>query len=333
MKIRSWAVYGLVLATSGLLVGQQSQIAGPVAGFVFDSPGRVLRPIQGVPGAALVGDPVSFGLALAAVYVSPRQDSALVVGADASLHLFRLNAGAVSEISLGGLSGVPQSVAFSPSGTAVALFAMGRARVLTGLPNGPSLMGTVTVPGPGEEMVRASVGRRPSPAATRSQALAISDDGTYLLTVSGGSVRLLSIHGENRSLLPAQANAFVAFAAGGHDAAVMDSASGLTLIRDAAGAASPQVLAIPDAGLAGPAGLAFSQDQQTLYVASATAQSVAAFNLAAGSRTAIGCDCTPATLVPMGNLFRLNDLGPAPLWLLDGAGSNPRTVFVPARAD
>ena len=57
------------------------------------------------------------------------------------------------------------------------------------------------------------------------------------------------------------------------------------------------------------------------------------FNLAAGSRTAIGCACTPATLVPMGNVFRLTELTGAPLWLLDSGASTPRTVFVPARGE
>jgi len=324
MKIRFWPFCGMVLAASGLLLGQQSQIAGPVAGFVFDGSGRVLRPIQGVPGASLLGDPVSFGFDVAAVYVSPLQNSALVVASDSSLHWFHLNAGAVAETSLGGLAGVPQSVVFSPSGTAAVLVAMGKARVLTGLPNVPAMVATVSVPG-GE--TRNSSGRAPG------QSLAISDDGAYLLAVSGGAVRLLSTQGENRSLLPAGSDALVAFAAGGHDAAVMDPAAGLTLIRDAAAAASPQLLATSDEGLAAPAGLAFSRDKQTLYVASATAQSVAAFNLAAGSRTAIGCNCTPVTLAPMGNLFRLNDVGSAPLWLLDGGSATPRTVFVPARGE
>jgi len=330
MKMQFWPVCGMVLATCGLLGGQQSKLAVPVAGFVFDGPGHVLRPIQGVPGASLLGDPVNFGLAVTAVYVSPRQDSALVVGADESLYLFRLNSGAVAEVGLSGLAGVPQAVVFSPSGTAAALFAMGKARVLTGLPNAPALLATVAIPSSGQVAARAGNPGRAGSARTPGDTLALSDDGEYLLTVSGGSVRLLSIHGLNRSLLPAQADALVAFAAGGHDAAVMDSAAGLTLIRDAAGAAIPQVLATPDAGLASPAGLAFSQDTGTLYVASATARSVAAFNLATGSRSAIGCACTPSILVPMGKLFRLNDLGSGPLWLLDGGG-NPRTVFVPAR--
>jgi hypothetical protein len=80
-------------------------------------------------------------------------------------------------------------------------------------------------------------------------------------------------------------------------------------------------------------GLAFSQDRGTIYVASATANSVAAFNLASASRTPIACGCTPSTLVPMGNLFRLNELGGGPLWLLDGSAATPRTVFVPARGE
>ena len=271
---------------------------------------------------------MSFGFDVAAVYVAPRQDSAIVVGSDQSLHLFRLSAGAPTEVSLGGIGGVPGQVVFSPSGTAVALFAAGSARVLTGLPNAPTLAGSITVPGgrAAEDDNRPVLRRIPS--------YALSDDGAYLLTVAEGSARLRSVHGQNRILIPAQAGALVAFAAGGYDAAVMDSVAGLTLIRDAASTAGTQVLAPPDEGLADPAGLAFSRDGQTLYVASAMAKSVAAFNLTANSRTAIGCACTPATLAPVGSLFRLTELTAAqPLWMLDGNAASPRTVFVPARAE
>jgi len=335
MKILSWPVCGMVLATAGLLAGQQGSLAGPTAGFVFDRPAHVLRPIHGVPGASLLGDPVSFGFDLAEVYVSPPQDTAFVVGADQSLHLFRLNAGSPTEVSLGGVTGVPQRVVFSPSGSAAALFTTGTVRVLTGLRNTstPTLAGAISVPLAGQAPVRPGGGNAPRPMRSPGQSWALSDDGTYLLTVLAGSARLLSIHGENRSLLPAQAEALVAFAAGGHDAAVVDSVAGLTLIRDASGTAGTQVLAAPDDGLAGAAGLAFSQDGKTLYVASAAARSVTAFSLATASRTAIGCACTPATLVPMGNSFRLTELTAAPLWLLDSSASAPRTVFVPARGE
>jgi len=327
MKIL-WPICGVVLAASSSLPAQQGRLSGPVAGFVFDNSGRVMRPIQGVPGASLLGDPLSFGIDIAAAYIAPRQDSAIVVGADQSLHLFLLNGGAPLEVSLGGITGTPERVVFSPSGTAVALISSGSARVLTGLPGAPALTGSVKVEGN-------ATGGAPGPRSRSVSApsLALSDDGTYVLTIAQGTVRLLSVHGQNRMLVPAQVSAQVAFAPGGHDAAVVDSLTGLTLIRDTSGAAGTQLLAAPDEGLAGPVGVAFSQDKQTLYVASAKAQSVAAFNLAGASRTAIGCACTPTTLAPMGNLFRLTELTTGPLWVLDGTAATPRTVFVPARVE
>jgi len=326
MKIL-WPICGVVLAASSSLPAQQGRLSGPVAGFVFDNSGRVMRPIQGVPGASLLGDPLSFGIDIAAAYIAPRQDSAIVVGADQSLHLFLLSGGAPTEVSLGGVTGTPERVVFSPSGTAVALISAGSARVLTGLPNAPVLTGSVRVEGAIAVMTGAHSHRVSYPS------LALSDDGTYVLTIAQGSARLLSVQGQNRMLVPAQVNAQVTFAPAGHDAAVVDSLTGLTLIRDASGVAGAQLLAAPDEGLAGPVGVAFSQDKQTLYVASAKAQSVAAFNLAGASRTAIGCACTPTTLAPMGNLFRLTELTTGPLWVLDGTAATPRTVFVPARVE
>jgi hypothetical protein len=318
-------ICGILLAAPAFLLAQQGTLSGPVAGFVFDGPGQVLRPVQGVPGASLLGSAVNFGLPVQAVYVAPRQDSAIVVGVDQSLHLFQLNGGAPTEVSLGGLAGIPDRVVFSPSGTAVALVSPGSARVLTGLPKSATFAGSVKVEG------TSFVAMSGPNTVSFSASMALSDDGTYLMTVTEGSARLLSIQGQNRHLLAAQSTALVAFAAGGHDAAVMDSLTGLTLIRDASGAAGMELLAAPDEGLAGPAGLAFSQDLKTLYVASRTAQAVAAFDLAGASRTAISCACSPSTLAPMGNVYRLTELTAGPLWLFDGTATTPRTVFVPAR--
>jgi DNA-binding beta-propeller fold protein YncE len=279
-----------------------------------------------VPGASLLGDPLSFGIDIAAAYIAPRQDSAIVVGADQSLHLFLLNGGAPTEVSLGGVTGTPERVVFSPSGTAVALISSGSARVLTGLPGAPTLTGSVKVEG------NATAGRGPRSRSISAPSLALSDDGTYVLTIAQGTAIAQRARSESHAGAgPGQCPGGIR--PGGHDAAVVDSLTGLTLIRDASGAAGAQLLAAPDEGLAGPVGVAFSQDKQTLYVASATAQSVAAFNLAGASRTAIGCACTPTTLAPMGNLFRLTELTTGPLWVLDGTAATPRTVFVPARVE
>jgi len=333
MTTRLFRMFGLALAAGSMLTAQQGSLSGPVAGFIYDSSGRALRPIQGVPGASLIGDPINLGLDLTAAYVSPRQDSAFVVSADGALHFFRLNSAGPVEASLSGISFVPQRVVFSPSGTAAALFTPGKAQVFQGLPSAPALAGSITLPG--------SAGLQSSPAATsRSRQrnpsaadFALSDDGVYLLGVSGGSVRLLSVNGQNRSLVPAGAGSLVAFAPGGHDAAVLDPAAGLLLIRDAAGAASVQTMAQPDESLASAAGIGFSQDGAKLYVASSAARGVVIFNLSASSRSTASCSCTPSTLVPMGSLFRLNEFSSGPLWLLDTGTAGPRIIFVPARTE
>jgi len=333
MTTRLFRMFGLALAVGSMLTAQQGSLAGPVAGFIYDSSGRALRPIQGVPGASLIGDPVNLGLDLSAAYISPRQDSAFVVSADGALHFFRLNSAGAVEAGLSGISFIPQRVVFSPSGTAAALFTPAKIQVFQGLPGAPALAGAVTLPAAGGAQASPATAPRSRQRTPATADFALSDDGVYLLSVSGGSVRLLSVNGQNRSLAPAGAGSLVAFAPGGHDAAVLDPAAGLLLIRDASGAATPQTIAPPDDSLVSAVGIGFSQDGGKLYVASAGAQGVVIFDLSAGSRSTIACDCTPATLVPMGGLFRLNELGSAPLWLLDTGTAGPRIVFVPARAD
>jgi hypothetical protein len=330
MKTRFFRTLGLALAAASVLAAQQGSLAGPVAGLIYDNSSRALRPIQGIPGASLFGDPLNLGVNLTAAYVSPRQDSAFVAAADGSLHFFRFTAAGPAEASLSGISFTPQRVVFSPSGSAAALFTPGKVHVFQGLPGAPTLSATVSLPSaPAMQPSAAAPGgarmRTSSPAAE----FALSDDGVYLLNVSSGNLRILSVNGENRNLGAAAAGSLVAFGPG-HSAAVLDPTAGLELIRDAAGTAGMQPVAPIDDSLASAAGLAFSQDGASLYVASAGAQGVVAFNIAAGTRTAVTCNCSPTTLVPMGGLFRLTEPGSVPLWIFDAAAAQPRIVFVPA---
>jgi hypothetical protein len=326
---RLFPIFGLVLAAGGSLAGQQGSLAGPVAGFVYDSSSRALRPVQGVPGASLIGHPLSLGLDLTAAYVAPRQDSAFVVS-DGALHFFRLASAGPVEATLGGVSFIPQRVIFSPSGTAAALFTPGNVQVFQGLPGAPALAGTIGLPAAGTAQASPATAGRSRQRAPATAGFALSDDGVYLLGVSDRFVRLLSVNGHNRSLVPAGAGALLAFAPGGHDAAVLDPAAGLLLIRDASGAANVQTIAPPDDSLASAVGVGFSQDGAKLYVAGSAAQGVVIFDLSASSRATISCGCMPTTLAPMGSLFRLTEFGSGPLWLLDTGALPPRIVFVPA---
>ncbi|HWB86233.1 MAG TPA: hypothetical protein VG675_18965 [Bryobacteraceae bacterium] len=311
MKMRS-CLFALVFAAAPVAFCQQGVLGGPVSGYVYDAQAHVLRPVQGIPGASLLGDPIDLGMEVNAAYVSPRQDSAFAMSADGGAHFFRLDSGKATEVSLDGLAGARGDVAFSPSGTAAAIYEAGRVRVVTGLPDAPKM---------GDEI---DIGQ-----SGRVHALAVSDDGKLVLASVGGGVHLLSPYGENVSLVSVSDHALVAFAPAGHDGAVADATrAGLVLFRDLAGGAAPNVLATPDA-LSAPTGLAFSADGARLFLADSSG-SIASFDLAAGSRADIACNCVPTGLSPMGRLFRVNEPGASPLWLLDASGSTARMIFVPA---
>jgi hypothetical protein len=314
--VKTMPKYTLLLLTlASFAQAQQSHVAGPVAGFVFDSSSQALRPLLGIAGAATVGDPIDSGYRLTEAYVAPRQDSVLAVAADGSAHYFTLISGALSEVAISGLTTQPERVAFSPSGTAAVLYANGRAQMVTGLPGSPSLAGAVQL-GMGTRSVH--------PAS-----LAISDDGVYLLFAVDGSIQLASQSGGVRGVTSVGASASVAFAPGAHDAAIAARGTGLILISDVPGTAAQHTLAAGDPSFQAVAGLSFSADGKRIFMASAAAQSVVTLDLS-GNRTDVACNCAPAELTPMGNLFRLNELSSGPLWLADAGSSGPRVVFVPA---
>ncbi len=293
------------------LYGQAGKLAAPSAGFAFDPAVHTLRRIVGIPGAALVGAPVDFGFAVSAAWVAPLLDSAFVLAADGQAHLFLLTADAPLERTVDSL-GAPLRVVFSPSGSAAALYSPGSVRVIKGLPDAPVVAATIRL--------RGNRGpRRPLP-----DTLAVSDDGAYLLYAAAGPLELIGVSGNSRQVMDRADGVLAAFAPGGHDAAVIHSGK-LILFQDIAGAATERSF---DA-IADPIALAFSPGVQTVLVASAIGRAVTTIQVATGDRSALACDCSPSALIRMGSVFRLNELGSEPLWLLDTA-SDRGLVFVPA---
>jgi DNA-binding beta-propeller fold protein YncE len=303
------------------LYGQPGKLQSPSAGYVFDGSSQMLRRIQGIPGAALIGDGVDFGFAIGAATVSPRLDSAIVLSSDGAPHLFKLSTDGAVEISIAGLT-APQRVVFSPSGKAAALFADGSVQVIRGLPDSATLAATVAMHG-----VLKSRGPAPALSALAISALAISDDGAYLLYAANGRVELTGVAGDSRILLNATPGALVAFAPSSHDVAITHAGT-LTIFLDVTGAATRRD--VPE--ISSPSAVAFSADGRSIFVASESNRAVKAIETATGTAAALACDCAPTALVSMGSLFRLNEMSSAPLWLLD-ASTAPRLVFVPAKSD
>ena len=310
-------------AAAALACAQQGKVAGPIAGYVFDGAAHAVRPVLGIPGASILGDAVPLGYDVASVTVAPRADSAVVVAADRSLHLVRLAAGQASEMPLNGATVQPDRVVYSPSGTAVALIAAGRAQVFGSLPDAAALVTTMDLGGAVAAQQTVQAARRGAPAAYGS--LALSDDGTLLLVATKTSVHLVGAGTLGNAFETAGRDTVVAFAPGTHDA-VLANRYGANVIRgvDTLRNQQPLVLTSP---LGSAAGVAFSADAKSLFLASGNGVTV--FDLASGASTAVACNCTATRLDRMGTVYRLNDTGSGPLWLLDPAGT-PRIVFVPA---
>ncbi|MBV9508588.1 MAG: hypothetical protein JO323_26685 [Acidobacteriia bacterium] len=337
MKFRIFSILNLA-AFASLLQAQQGTVSGPVTGYIFDPTARALRPVLGLPGASLFGSPIGFGLEADSAFVAPSLDSAVVVAGDGTIHLFSIQSGAVKELSAEGLKSLtkPLRVVFSPSGSAAALYAAGSVVVLKGLPSAPAIAASVPLAVNAGASAASSGGRRPEgrvigkAAAASPLAIAVSDDAAALLVSTGNAIRLFGSGDDLGKLMDASDNPSMAFAAGGHDAAIADSGAGVVLFHDVLGTGGSQVISPPDASNAVPSALAFSSDGKAILLAESAAQIVTELDLAAGSRTRIPCSCSPTLMARMGQVFRLTEQAHDPLWLLDTPASGPRVVFVPA---
>src|SRR5258706_6201049 len=96
---------GWILCAAGAvsLFAQQGSIGGPVAGYVFDRQSQALRVIHGIPGASLISEGVAFGTGIMSAWVAPKLDAALVIRADGTAGLFRLDAGKATERPVEGM--------------------------------------------------------------------------------------------------------------------------------------------------------------------------------------------------------------------------------------
>lgn len=319
---RSLLISLLPALAAPFLLSAQAGLNGPDAGYAFDARAAALRQIRGVPGAAALGEVVDAGAAALAAWVAPKQDVALVNTA-AGARLVRLHGAQASPIAMEEGLGSPERVVFSPSGSTVALLEGGVVRVWSGLAGAPKLAASYDVPA---NRVVGRAGARPVIPGVFS--LAVSDDGGFLLLATAAGVEIRGAAGDRFTLAETGADARVAFAPNGYDAAFAAANGAITLVRDAAHA--PVRTQLPTR--TGVSALAFSADGKTLVAAMAQARKLAAFDLATGAESTAECGFAITALEPMGALFRLNEGGAQPLWLLD-TRTGMDVKFVPARAE
>jgi hypothetical protein len=215
MTSRFFPMFALASLASVLEAQPQGTISGPVAGYVFDKAARSLRPVLGLPGASLLGNPINWSYPVEQAFIAPKLDSSVGVTAEGAFRLFRLRDGTATDLAVGGLApaGSSYSAAYSPSGSSVALHAGNSVQLVSGLPDAPAVAGNVDVT-----------------AAGVPSGLAVSDDASTLLVSANNSIRLFESYTDMGKLIDTAPGALVAFAAGGHDAAVADAGAGVCAV-------------------------------------------------------------------------------------------------------
>lgn len=305
-----------------LPAGAQVPFAGPSLGFIFDAPGQALRPIRGIPGAAVFGDAVAFPSPVSMAAISLKHNVAIVD--DGAWQAMVTSAGSVATVTLP--DGLPDTaqVVLSETGATAGFYDSdnGALSVVTGIVSGnPAVasMGLTSLPG----------------AITQ---FAPSDDGSVLLTaaVAGGGEALIWLgpDGSSRQLANLQKAASIVLWNHGASALVVDhDANQVWRVQDPGGNAAISLVASDADGVAGPTGAAASADGSRIWIANTGAHGVLGIDPVSRATVVVACSVDPAALVPLadGQTFRLNDLNGGPVWVLDTApGSDPRIVFIPA---
>ena len=297
----------LIAALSGACFAAESQIEGPKLGYVYDRQAVAIRPILGIPGSALFGEPITSELRDAVV--SPSQDFAIgVFGDDSAVGIFNFS-GAKLRL-LKGAKPAPARIAVSPNGTAAALVSGLHVQVFAGLPDNATASAEFDI-------------------AAQPAALAVSDDGGLVLTAivesDATSLYSYSTSGAAHRILTAGKIRSIEFLNRSHDAVFADELeSKIILLRDGADAT---LIASVNA----PIAVAASSDNRKIFVASSASQTITSLFLDDGTSVSTACGCEPVTLARLqgGAAFRITERSDGPAWIFDTGGAEPRVLFIP----
>jgi hypothetical protein len=309
----------LIAAGASLLSAQPSSNAGgPSLGFVFDSRGQALRPILGIPGASLFGDPLALPNSISSAAIADKQTVAIMN--DGAWKALTLSSGSATVLP----DGLPATarVAVSENGAAAAFYDSDNnaLSVVTGIPASPALNAVSLAALPGN-----------------ISAFAVADDGSLLLSspLSGGGESLFWIGagGGVQQLASLQATASIRVWNQGANALVVDRAANqVWQLQNPGNNAAITLAASASDGVSGPSGAAFSSDGR-LWVANAGTRNLLGIDMNTRATVSLACSFEPKFVAPTGDgqTFRLNHGADGPLWLLDATpGADPRVVFVPA---
>ncbi|MBL8209526.1 MAG: hypothetical protein JNK87_02385 [Bryobacterales bacterium] len=194
-------LFGLAIPLLAVAQIASVDLTAPTAGYRFDAESQSLRSIEGVPGAASLGEAMALGVALESVWIAPSQRLAFGV-APGGTTLVRVGldgataSGEATEIPAG-------EVFYSPGSQAMAVRAGSRLEIWTGLASSPQRLASLEI----DEGVAG---------------VAVSDDGHAVTGLRDGVLLRLSESGP------------VELATGVRAAAFLNDTHDLLLVQDGA---------------------------------------------------------------------------------------------------
>jgi hypothetical protein len=300
------------------LAGQNHTVGAPALGFALDKALERLRPLQGIPGAALLGAPLDSGGAVAHAAISPRQDYALVWEGGGRPGIFTLPGGPATPLD--GAFPAPDRIVLSPQGSAAALCRDAAIQIVTGLPHAPTI----------RREIDASVAGAGAPGP-----VAVSDDGEIVaaaFALDGQGILMLFTAEGPRQLAVSGVVSALAFRPGSRDLLAADQTNALVYaIHGVDGSPCYRILATAMEGVSSPVAVEFSADGARAFVADPGAGGILVLDAGSGGAALLPCQGAPTGLHRLnGNsVFRLNEISAGPLYVLDASGARPRIVFVP----
>ncbi len=297
-------------------------VSAPVVGLLGNQGGTEVRAILGIAGASTLSDPIQLPLLVTNAYLAPAQRWAIVKdtlgGTLGTMYFSGAKAGVVTPLA--GAMAAPDSVNFSPTGSAAALVsaAKGTLQILTSLNSNPQLGMTFQV----SDLVSAGL-----------LATTVSDDGTLAVALTGdGSVYLLSGANPRQLIFRAGTAAGISFFPNRASVAIVDGSAGVASVIDNP-AISPGAKRVAS-GMSIPPGQVLLQpslDGQSIFAAPVGGRVAIRIDISSGQVQTLQLGVSTASLERLrnGETFLLSAMPGASAWLLVDDAHGLRTTFAP----
>jgi hypothetical protein len=315
MTFSRLAVY---LAWAGSLCGQ-TDLRGPISGFLFDPPSHSIRPVVGIPGAAYLGNPVVRDLQFASV--APNGKWALGISGGA-VFITGLRDNTLSS-RLEEVVIETDLVVWSLDSTAAVLYspARGLLQTVRQLDATPRIDPPVDLSQLGGVITRVALDRTAQRIAVGIQNAPVS--GIYLISGVNSPVLLVGADDPGAMVFSEDGNLY---------AANMRTPR-ITRLENVSTLPVAPLFLDQQEGLADIVGMALSRDGRRLYVASREKRTVCVYDTVDRSLLAnLPLDAPPSVLEPLSgsDLFFLNTRGSTeePILLVDTRST--AVYFVPA---